>query len=843
MDTQIQIDVYKNENVENDQITLLNSVLQISIKNHSDTTIMISNSFIKDINVFIGIATIIFFNCTFHNVQIMDNFLTHAGQLDITLNRCEFNCKSYNIYRICGIQLHIFDNSGFVQLSIIDTAMDFCSLDIKANSILLSFVDSFLFNTLVKISSSSFIKVPSIIIIHKTNFTNNRSTTYDEPFSLKLLNPYIIINSSTFRANPVEIIPTTEKRKPAFYYVQIMDSYFGNAQKDGNGGALLILSNMDGAICKIANVTFWDNKAHFGKGGAIYAEGNSLLFIIDKCNFLLNQADDIGSSVCASQGVTLDIYNTIFLSEIKTQILFPVLSILGRVKKISAEFGIENMSPFVYNSPFNVFTIETVSDYLSIDVSCPLWYTHNYDYRIEAFSNIIMLKNRSFQSIGNLKYECGVCPDGYYIIIPRKISISYFTNVSSSKESARSTCQLCPYGAHCSGNNVVARPNFWGYFKADYLLFQQCPKHYCCSGSKGIPCKTHNTCAKYRTGILCGKCENGFSISMLTSDCIPNSQCGRDQWFWLIAFMTMLSYTVWYTFKIDIMHILFLGMNRLKNVCHSKLLELCSNNLEVLSSSEVLPSDHVAEKRSVQSNEEDKGYFGIVIYFVQMAALMKIEIEFSDINQGRSILSQIMKYVEMLFTFELSQLSFRVCPIEGLTTLGKHLYKLLFLLGIYLIWLGITFFNFVLLRVVRQHGRVYKLCQKIQLKLVEGLLEIIKYTYSGFCDIIFTSLVCIEIGIQSVWFYDGSNVCYEYWQVSMIVFGIFYAIPFPFVLIRAMKLLERDHISSGAFILSLIFPLISLLVISLLELLKPDMINQCDTSKHSKVSETIIYNL
>ncbi len=56
-----------------------------------------------------------------------------------------------------------------------------------------------------------------------------------------------------------------------------------------------------------------------------------------------------------------------------------------------------------------------------------------------------------------------------------------------------------------------------------------------------------------------------------------------------------------------------------------------------------------------------------------MVAVMKIE--FSDIDESESLVDQILRYVEMFFTFEISQLSFSVCPVEGLTALGKHLLR------------------------------------------------------------------------------------------------------------------------------------------------------------------------
>ena len=74
-----------------------------------------------------------------------------------------------------------------------------------------------------------------------------------------------------------------------------------------------------------------------------------------------------------------------------------------------------------------------------------------------------------------------------------------------------------------------------------------------------------------------------------------------------------------------------------------------------------------------QKDDVDKGYFGIVTYFVQMATVMKIHIEFSDIDNSQAFLDTIVKYIDKGLNLELTQLSFNVCPVVGLTTLGKHL--------------------------------------------------------------------------------------------------------------------------------------------------------------------------
>ena len=85
--------------------------------------------------------------------------------------------------------------------------------------------------------------------------------------------------------------------------------------------------------------------------------------------------------------------------------------------------------------------------------------------------------------------------------------------------------------------------------------------------------------------------------------------------------------------------------------------------------------------------------------------------------------------------------------------------------------------------------------------------KIIKYTYTAFCGLVFTSLVCVGLGKNDVWWYDAKNVCLESWQLGMILFGIFYVIPFPIALYFGMRFLKEGKICAFLFLTSCICPL------------------------------------
>ncbi len=181
--------------------------------------------------------------------------------------------------------------------------------------------------------------------------------------------------------------------------------------------------------------------------------------------------------------------------------------------------------------------------------------------------------------------DCRVCSDGYNYYVA-----SFQTNEAKSPGniSTKQTpeCKECPYGAICSGNNVVPRPNYWGYWMEDELKFVLCPAGYCCSGTDSAPCERYDSCAGFRTGVLCGACKKGFTVSIMTGECMADSNCGQDQWFWFLAFLATASYAFWYTFKDDLMSLFFLAVDALKyrfgtflrcRICHMALLRQNSN--------------------------------------------------------------------------------------------------------------------------------------------------------------------------------------------------------------------------------------------------------------------------
>ena len=344
-------------------------------------------------------------------------------------------------------------------------------------------------------------------------------------------------------------------------------------------------------------------------------------------------------------------------------------------------------------------------------------------------------------------------------------------------------CQLCPYGADCDTGILKAKPNYWGTRLGNEVVFLQCPNGYCCSGTETAPCISYDTCSKNREGILCGECKENYSISILSGKCIPNIECGVP-WLWYVCLLEVIAYMLWYTFKDDI---LGFPLHFITKFCM---------------------------KENCTSQDVDKGYFGILTYFVQAAAMMRLSVGIDSPDTLTSTVQQIEHYVGLLLSIELSYISYNLCPYEGITTYAKLNFKLLFLTAIYVSWIVIFSLFLLVSKIIVNISKENhsKGLNAIKLRFITGIVEIIKCTYGGFSGVIFTCLTCVTMFDDFIRKYDGTIKCLNAWQTGMLSICILYDIPFPLMLVLGLKLLDNGRISSTSFLLGCIMPLPFLII-------------------------------
>lgn len=512
------------------------------------------------------------------------------------------------------------------------------------------------------------------------------------------------------------------------------------------GGAVIIHGPNYASMCNkmfvnIENSTFLNNKAMDGSG-AIFLLESCLVTTISNCTF-----GNTNQRFVAPKGVFLLSHSEVSIDS----------STFTTTLKQNSPSLIE----------LNMLSAQAQVKQLTFTLQCLEWYKLSWE------SKFILGEAKE------VKMYCTSCPSAFYVLSDGQFLVSKLTNqsdISVQEKQSKSTdlsCIPCPAGADCPGNDITANPNFWG-FKTDLgITMYQCPIDNCCSGN----CSAYHECAEHRTGVLCGGCEENYSLSLLSANCVESASC-NNPWMWPVVVMALVLYVVWYTFKNDIFDIPV----RIAKICETR-----------------------GQTESV--NNMDKGYFGIVTYFVQIKAVMTISNSGESTTSIKHIFDQIDSYIQLGLNFELAHVTSDLCVIPGLTTTQKTIFKLIFLVGLFVFW-NILFVSLSLLKHAFVGTNVGKKWVKnVKIKLVCALVEIVKYTYVGFTSLMFYSLVCTSVAGNQIWFYDGSVLCYTEWQFAMIVFGLTFVIPYPLLVYFGMKLLNNKKISNPSFFLASCFPL------------------------------------
>ncbi len=796
---------------------------------------------------------------------------------------CNHSCNEY-----CG--LHYVQNS-LVKLSSQQSKFNSARINLTVIGATLSLQSTTFRETKIALATKSYLPIAGMIQFVETFFYNFRKERLKtNEVMLLIQNPVIMIAKSIFKQQSI-IIKTKKGIFPVkFFSLRIMKSRFDGSTRTGKGGAVFVLSEFKGSMVFLNHCSFSENTVYrpnneiLALGGAIYVEGIALNMSILGSAFSNNFASDSGMALYTSLGVSLFIGNSSFLYEInRTDDAFPsMLFVVGILHNLNGSIKITQTKSKPFGQNLQVLSIAKGIN-LHANVSCPLWYKHDIKYSVSSHENPL---SNPFQLITGLSYNCLPCPESFYT--PIHSSKQLIFPVSTKPHLAMpKQCLPCPHGAICSGSDVIPRPKYWGYWYKGELFFAKCPSKYCCSGRGKEPCTRYNYCTGNRTNVLCGVCQDGYSVSIITGKCIPDDECGNDHWFWPLVFLGTMVYAIWYTFLGNIFepffNFVFLKscpkIRKSRKTLADTQSEIATTTIPKLTDSSRSHSitdqfapfslnvetgkpnelqtidqplnptgadDLDADMSSETAQNLNRGYFGIFNNFLQMTAAMNIQIEYSTGNKSqRTLLTMLIEAIRGFVSVKISDISKHICPIKGLTTVERHLFNLAFTLGIYSSWLLIFICTILLSNLVDQMTALCKCKFTVSLKpirqnLVKGLVRIIKFTYATLCGIIFTSVMCISIGSKYVWWYDATNVCLETWQVVMIILGFLYAIPFPFALFMGMKLSAIKHIDASLFIALCLCPGGTLLYILVKKILNYNREGQNTCSSQSETTEAIV---
>ena len=145
------------------------------------------------------------------------------------------------------------------------------------------------------------------------------------------------------------------------------------------------------------------------------------------------------------------------------------------------------------------------------------------------------------KAVETMLLYCVPCNEEFYSPTSSQITM---TNLDFEYYS-NSSCEPCPYGALCK-NEIKSKANFWGEIYNQRLFMYLCPEGYCC---QNLTCDTYNQCANNRAGKLCGRCEDGYSEALFSTQCIKNEDSTYAYTFWVIIALYGFLYVLFFGFR------------------------------------------------------------------------------------------------------------------------------------------------------------------------------------------------------------------------------------------------------------------------------------------------------
>ncbi len=760
-----------------------------------------------------------FFNIVFEDCTLVDMppLPGDQGEIHLLFSRCTLNS---NIERQTT-EIH-FQHTFSSHISIQDSQMSNAKI-VARNTAFLSFHSLF---TQYSFSQLKFVDC-GLCLVSVKNCTFSGSHSSSSILEISATKPQVDVQYCSFMdsSGAVYLTKTDSGLLPSWMQVVVENSVFSKNFKVGSGAALDILyfvplmNRSRESFLKVQSTSFNGNlatKQGFTKsfGGAMhidtqisetaYGDNQKRFFDakVSMCKFLDNMATHGGGAIFVSSQFTETIVLDSVFSFQEIASKFPAGLFIHSESSISVKNAL--LIADAENHFSSLVELEMSSDQslvkqLVMSVHCPPWQNLEIDegFSVSEVSGDVILQKAIV--------SCLTCPAPWYVNSDGKFSVSYSNSQSpdiaitdSQNRSIHHDCTDCPTGAECPGDNLLAKPNFWGFNTRTGIVFLQCPVEYCCQKR---PCVSYNECSGNRAGTLCGACKPGHSLSMLSKNCITNEQCS-SHWFWFASLTGIFIYLFWYTFKSDVIRLPFFISDKIYQM--------------------------IKKQQETNFQYTEKQYFAIMIFFAQVSAVMKLS-NFQESDRKIDNIFQTMEsYLGLILSIEISYISAPVCVSENMTTMRKTLFRVAFLFGIYLLWALLYFFSVIIVNILHtSYEKTHNVLQRFQRKLIFGLVEIIKYTYLGFTYLTFYSLTCVNIDLtnnmhgstveSAVWFYDGTVKCYSRWQLAMAAFGLFYIIPYPFVLFFGLRSLKKLKLSRS-FFLSVFFPVPVLIYWSVLSL-------------------------
>ena len=383
----------------------------------------------------------------------------------------------------------------------------------------------------------------------------------------------------------------------------------------------------------------------------------------------------------------------------------------------------------------------------------------NYSYM--ARTSTAGVSSIPLVSITSLLFSCEACSVGFYSL-QRGHSNDY--NIRNFR------CLPCPYGASCT-RNIVSKPNFWGYNVSEdppALNFTSCPLDYC-NVPATFKTSVYNGCHGNRGGIMCGSCKQGYSETLFSEKCRKSNKC-NDHWFWIITTIYLFIMSLYLVHKPPIASYLW---NQLTSLIRKPQV-----------------------RQVLREESEDSGYVKILFYFYQMAQILMLQSYpelFLKVNFIKPLIS--------LFNFQVQAIDKEMgCPFPGLDVVTKELFLSTEVFG--------TMFFAILIYFCHRLFNIFiKKDQPHFLPYLAATMETLLLGYASLTNTSLKLLTCVPMKSELRLFSCGDIVCFQWWQILLGFFVLFFLLPFVFILYFGSKELYESRISILHFMTACCLPL------------------------------------
>ena len=379
-----------------------------------------------------------------------------------------------------------------------------------------------------------------------------------------------------------------------------------------------------------------------------------------------------------------------------------------------------------------------------------------------------------WMKVNYVKLFCQECNDKFYCLetgLPKRLKFSKGLK-----------CLNCPYGASCEDGNVRAKENFWGLKvkrRPPTMQFFPCPLEYC-SSSRHSSYRGYNACHGKRTGVLCGRCSDGYSEELYSTSCRKKDNCS-DHWFWVATAIYVIVFSVYFIFKPPVYS------------------ELYKQTLWFKKKPKSVNVQSTPEEEDNKSH--DSGYLKIVFYFYQVAELMMIRSPEKTLH-----MVPIIPPIMAIFNFQVKKLNGGIgCPFPGLTVVTKELFMCSKFLG--------TLLSIGFIYALHRSASKLRFISSPSLTLYLGVvLETLLLGYEGLADTTLKLMHCVPIEKDWRLFLDGNIECWQWWQYLLIAFAVSFIIPLVLVLFWGSLMLAKNKVTAKEFLIACALPLPCLLL-------------------------------